>query len=65
MKKNVGTADRVVRILAAMAIASLLLTGQIQGVAGTVLGILAIVFLGTGIVRTCPLYLPFKISTRK
>lgn len=46
-------------------IAGLLLTGQIEGVVTTVLGVLAVVFLGTSLVSFCPLYLPFKISTRK
>jgi hypothetical protein len=65
MKKNMGTADRAIRVLAAIVIAVLLLTGQFGGVLATVLGILAIVFLVTSAISFCPLYLPFKISTRK
>ena len=65
MKKNIGTTDGVIRILAVAVIAILLLTGQIEGLAGIALAVLAMVFLGTSIVRTCPLYLPFNISTRK
>jgi hypothetical protein len=65
MKKNMGTADRVIRALAAIAIAVLLLTGQIEGIVATLLGVLAVIFLGTSVVGFCPLYFPFKISTRK
>jgi ribose/xylose/arabinose/galactoside ABC-type transport system permease subunit len=65
MKKNMGTTDRMIRIVAAFVIAGLLLTGQIEGVVATVLGVLAVVFFGTSLVSFCPLYLPFKISTRK
>ncbi len=65
MKKNMGTADRTIRILAALVITILLLTGQIQGIVAIAVGVLAVVFLATSVVSFCPLYLPFKISTRK
>lgn len=65
MKKNMGTTDRALRSLAALVIAALLLTGQIEGIIATVFGVLAVVFLLTSLISFCPLYLPFKISTRK
>jgi hypothetical protein len=65
MKKNMGTADRAIRTIAAMVIGILLLTGQISGTLATVLGIFAVVFLLTSAVGFCPLYFPFKISTLK
>lgn len=65
MKKNMGTADRAIRVVSALVIIALLLMGQIEGVIGVTLGILAVVFLGTSVVSVCPLYMPFKISTRK
>lgn len=65
MEKNMGSVDRTIRILAALVIAILLLTGQIQGIVAIVVGVLAVVFLATSVVSFCPLYLPFKISTRK
>ena len=64
MKKNMGTVDRVVRILAAIVIVGLYLAGQISGTAAVVLGIFAVVFVATSAVGTCPLYLPLKIDTR-
>jgi Na+(H+)/acetate symporter ActP len=63
MKKNMGTVDRVVRVAIAVVIAVLYFTGQISGLAAVILGLLAVVFVATSVVGTCPLYLPFGIST--
>ncbi len=63
MKKNMGTSDRVIRILLAAVIAVLYLTGTVAGTLGLVLMILAGVFLLTSLVSFCPLYAPFGIST--
>ncbi len=65
MKKNLGTLDMALRILAAVVIGILLLTGVLAGAAATILGVVAIVLLLTGVVRFCPLYYLLKISTRK
>lgn len=65
MKKNMGTADRVVRILAALAIVALYLTGSIGGLVAIVLGIVAVAFIVTSFAGWCPGYLPFGISTRR
>lgn len=65
MKKNMGTTDRALRSLAALVIATLLLTGQIEGIIATVFGVLAVVFLLTSLISFCPLYLLFKVSTCK
>lgn len=65
MIKNMGTIDRVVRVLLAVAVAVLYFTGAISGLAAIILGILALVFVATSFVGFCPLYVPFKISTRK
>jgi K+-transporting ATPase A subunit len=65
MPNNMGTADRLVRVLLAAVIAALYFGGQIAGTTAVVLGIIAIVFLLTSLVGTCPAYLPFHISTRK
>jgi len=64
MKKNMGTVDRVLRILAAIVVVILYLTGQISGAAAVVLGFFAVVFVATSVVGSCPLYLPLKIDTR-
>jgi Na+(H+)/acetate symporter ActP len=65
MKKNMGTADRIIRTILAIVIAILYFTNQITGTAAIILGILAVVFLLTSFIGFCPLYVPFKLSTRK
>lgn len=65
MKKNIGTPDRLIRILLAILVAVLYFTKQISGTAAIILGILAIAWLLTSLVGFCPLYVPFKISTVK
>jgi hypothetical protein len=59
MKGNVGSVDRWIRIIA----------GLIIVVAGLVFktywGLIGIVPIATGLLRWCPLYCPFKISTAK
>ena len=63
MTKNMGTIDRIIRIVFAVLVAALYFTGVISGTLAIILGILAAVFLVTGIVGFCPLYAPFKLST--
>lgn len=65
MKKNMGTADRVFRILVAIAIAVLYLSGVISGVTALVLLAIGVVFLLTSLVSFCPLYAPFGFRTCK
>ncbi|HDJ34522.1 MAG TPA: DUF2892 domain-containing protein [Bacteroidetes bacterium] len=63
MKKNMGTLDRLVRILLAALIVVLYFTEVITGTLGIILLILAAVFLLTGLFSFCPLYVPFGIKT--
>ena len=56
MKKNMGIADRSMRIILAIVVAVLIYLGELSGTAAIVLGILSAVFLLTGIVSFCPLY---------
>ncbi|WP_420629109.1 YgaP family membrane protein [Candidatus Leptofilum sp.] len=65
MKQNMGSADRIIRVVLAVAVAVLYFTNLISGTAAIILGILAIVFLLTSVVGFCPLYAPFKLSTKK
>ncbi|MGC8594280.1 MAG: YgaP family membrane protein [Candidatus Kryptoniota bacterium] len=60
MKKNVGTADRWIRIVIGLVLLSLVFFGP-----KTAWGWLGLIPLLTAFVGFCPLYLPFKISTRK
>ncbi|MFN0292750.1 YgaP family membrane protein [Pedobacter helvus] len=63
MKKNMGTVDKVIRILVAVFIGVLYFTNVISGTLAIILGILAVVFVLTSFISFCPLYLPFGIST--
>jgi hypothetical protein len=63
MKKNMGTLDRIIRLVIAIIIAILYFTNILTGTLGIVLLILAVVFVLTSLISFCPLYLPFKIST--
>ncbi|MCJ7558435.1 MAG: DUF2892 domain-containing protein [Gammaproteobacteria bacterium] len=65
MKPNMGTIDRLIRIMAAVSIGMLYLMDMISGTTAIVLGIVALVFLITSFMSWCPAYLPFGISTRK
>ena len=65
MKKNVGSTDRLVRFaVAAVALVVALVVG-LGSVGGIVLLIVAAIMALTGAVGTCPLYLPFGLSTCK
>ena len=65
MKANMGTIDRVVRILVALIIGGLYFMGQITGTAAIILLVFAGVFIATSFMSFCPLYLPLGISTKK
>jgi len=65
MKKNVGTTDKLIRILAAVVIIALYYTGQISGTTAIVLLVISGIFILTSFLSFCPLYWPFGISTRK
>jgi hypothetical protein len=65
MKRNMGAVDRWIRIIAAVVIAVLYVGGQISGIFGGVLGIVALILLLTSFMGFCPLYVPFKITTVK
>lgn len=63
MKKNLGNADRLIRVLLAVLFAVLYFNHLVTGVAGVILIILAVVFLLTSMVGFCPLYAAFGIKT--
>ena len=59
MKKNIGITDKWIRIVAGLAL----------GAAGIYFkswwGLIGLLPIATALINTCPLYLPFKISTRR
>ena len=64
MKKNMGNTDRTVRMIAGIAfiLVAIFLT---SGVLDIILYIFGSLWIVTSIVGTCPLYIPFSISTKK
>lgn len=65
MLKNMGLWDRIGRSVFALIVLVLFLTKLIDGIFALILGVLAMILLLTGFFGFCPLYLPFKFSTRK
>ncbi len=65
MKKNMGSADRIIRLVVAALIAVLFFTGIIEGTAGIVLLIVAVVFALTSLISFCPLYPLIGLNTGK
>ncbi|MES2478389.1 MAG: DUF2892 domain-containing protein [Bacteroidota bacterium] len=65
MKANMGTTDKMIRIIVAIVIAILYFTHQISGTVAIGLLILAGIFILTSLISFCPLYAPFGISTCK
>lgn len=63
MKKNMGSADRIIRIIIAAIVGILYFTGTISGTLGLILLILAGIFVLTSLISFCPLYAPFGIRT--
>ncbi len=64
MKKNMGSFDKAVRILVAVAIIALYYTKQIGGTAAIVLLVIAGIFIVTSFISSCPLYMLFGINTK-
>ena len=65
MTKNMGSADRIIRIIIAAIVGILYFSGTISGTLGVVLLVLAGVFVLTSVISFCPLYAPFGIKTCK
>ncbi len=63
MKKNMGIADRIIRILLAAGFAYLYFAGVVTGTIGLILVILGGVFVLTSLIGFCPLYTIFKFNT--
>jgi uncharacterized protein HemY len=63
MKKNMGSMDRGIRILAALVLAGLFFSGTVTGTLGYVLLAVAAIFVLTSLVSFCPLYTLLGFST--
>lgn len=65
MTTNVGTTDRIIRLLAAAILAALILTGTVEGTLAWVCGVGAAAAMVTAVFRFCGLYTILGISTCK
>jgi hypothetical protein len=65
MKVNMGMADRIIRIIVAALLLLAVTMHWVSGILAIIAVVLAVVFLGTSVIRFCPLYLPFGINTHK
>ena len=63
MKKNMGSTDKIIRVLLAAVFAFLYFGNVVSGTVGILLLVLAAVFLLTSIVSFCPLYTLVGVNT--
>ena len=63
MKKNMGNADRIIRLLMAGVFAWLYFGGIVTGIPGLILVILGGIFALTSLVSFCPLYTLIGLNT--
>jgi hypothetical protein len=64
MTKNMGNLDRTLRLIAVLAIGAVYMLGKLSGTGAIVLGVIAAAFFVTSLIGTCPIYIPFGLSTR-
>lgn len=63
MKKNMGTIDKVIRILMALVVIGLYFANVISGTLAIVLLVFSAVFILTSLITFCPLYTLLGINT--
>ena len=63
MKPNMGSTDRIIRIILAIVFVALYYTGAVSGTLGYVLLALGGIFVLTSLVRFCPLYAIVGMNT--
>jgi len=62
MKKNMGSAERIIRMVIAAVIALLFFTNIMSGTIGIILLIAAAIFVATSFISFCPIYKIFGAS---
>lgn len=65
MTHNMGQADRVVRVVAAVLVGVFYLLGALTGPVALALGLLALVLVSTAVVGFCPLYMVLGLKTTR
>lgn len=65
MKKNIGTIDKVIRVLIAVVVVALYFSNVISGTLAIILLALSAILVVTSLISFCPLYWPFGLSSAK
>ncbi len=65
MKTNMGSIDRIVRLILAAVFLILFFTNTVSGVLGYILIAFSVIFILTSLISFCPLYPLFGINTCK
>lgn len=65
MNKNLGTIDKVVRLLIAVAGIGVIAAGLVEGTLTIVVGVVVGIMVLTSLVSWCPLYMLVGLSSRK
>lgn len=63
MKKNMGKLDRALRVVVAVVLGFLAITGKLEGMMYNIALALGAIFLLTSAVSFCPLYVPLGMNT--
>lgn len=63
MKKNIGSADKVIRLIIALVALILYFSGVNTGIIGIILIVFAVILILTSFIGSCPLYLPLGLNT--
>ena len=63
MNKNMGTVDKIARVIIGAIVAALYLMNIISGITGIILLVAAAILVLTSIFRFCPIYALFGLST--
>jgi hypothetical protein len=65
MNKNMGSTDKIIRLIISAVLVVLYFTGTLTGTFGIIALVVAAVFTLTSLVSFCPLYTVFGIKTCK
>lgn len=65
MEKNVGFADTMIRLLLAVVLIVLTISGTFTGTEGIIAFLLAVIFLVTALISWCPIWYTLGIRTKK
>jgi len=65
MTKNIGTIDKIIRIVAALILSTLYITGIVSGTFGYIILAIGGILLLTALVDFCPFYAILKMKSTK